>query len=168
MSLTTLKIAVAAAVIAITLFVVISQCFVLKKAGKHWWFGLVPVLAETELFGIAWKKRFVVFYLVGEAFIQLFTQVCQFVIKNPAMLHGLLNTTVLTVSLLIISVYYVVSIQMSVRLACRFGYSEWFGIGCAVLPFIFFPVLAFSSCHYDKNRTFDIRSRQEKSGHGKR
>lgn len=163
MSFATLKIAAAAAVIAITLFVVISQCFVLKKAGKHWWFGLIPVLAETELFDIAWKKRFVVFYLVGETFIQFFVQACQFVAENPAMLRGLLNTTVLTVSLLIISVYYVVSIQMSVRLACKFGYSEWFGIGCAVLPFIFFPILAFGPCSYSKNRTFDIRGKQEDS-----
>lgn len=154
MSVSTLKLIVSAAIIAGAVFIVIAQCFILRKAEKHWWFGLIPIWAEMQIFGICWKKRYAIFYLVGEFLIMVFVQMCQFVITTPSMIRGLLNTTVLFTVLFVTSVYYVVAIEMSVRLACKFGQSEMFGIGCALLPFLFLPILAFGPATYHKGAVF--------------
>lgn len=156
MSFSTLKLLFLAIAMTILLFVTISQCFILKKAGKHWWFGLIPILAEVEMFGISWKKRYAIPYLLGELYIEFFTALCQFILKNPKMVTGVINTTVLTATLITISIFYVVAIQMSVRLAAKFGQKEGFGIGLAIIPFIFYPILAFGPAKYSHNDTDDL------------
>lgn len=162
MSVSTFKTLFMAVVITALLFIVISQCFILKKAGNHWWFGLIPIFAEVEMFSISWKKRYAVLYLIGELYIEFFTVLCQFVLKNPRLVTGIINTTVLTGTLIMVSIFYVITIQMSVRLAAKFGQKEGFGIGMAILPCIFYPILAFGPATYNRESKDTIFSNQNR------
>lgn len=156
MSVTTFKMLLYAIEITTTLFIVISQCFLFKKAETHWWYGLIPIYAEIKLFDIAWQKRYVVFYIAGELFIQFLTALCQYAVNNPKTIASLLNTTTLFGAIIILSIYYVITIQMSVQLSYRFGHGEGFGIGLTILPFIFFPILAFGPSEYHQNPFLDL------------
>lgn len=151
MSVSTLKVLIYAVAATASLFVVASQCFIFKKAGIKWWKGLIPVYAEIKLFDIAWQKRYAVFYIAGEAFIQFLTVFCQYAIDNPKVALGLLNATTLFGIIIILSIYYVIALQMSIQLSYRFGSGEGFGIGLTILPFIFYPILAFGPATYGEN-----------------
>ncbi|MDR2121810.1 MAG: DUF5684 domain-containing protein [Flavobacteriaceae bacterium] len=51
-----------------------------------------------------------------------------------------------------IVVYFIISIDLAVK----FGKSTGFGIGLALLPFIFIPILAFSDAQYDAGAKNDV------------
>lgn len=53
--------------------------------------------------------------------------------------------------LLIPLVNFIVSILVSIEVAKRFGKGAGFGIGLALLPFIFYPVLGFGDARYNPN-----------------
>ena len=163
MSVSTFKMLFYAVECTVILFIVVSQCVIFKKAGSRWWHGLIPIYAETKLFDIAWQKRYVVFYIAGEAFFQFLTLLCQYTIDNPQNITGILNTTTLFGAIIILSIYYVITIQMSVQLAYRFGHSEGFGIGLTILPFIFFPILAFGPAEYKGNPFKELGAKTTKT-----
>jgi len=55
--------------------------------------------------------------------------------------------------LFIPGVNLVVSIMIMIAFAKAFGKSEGFGVGLALLPFVFFPILAFGNAQYIGTKT---------------
>lgn len=47
----------------------------------------------------------------------------------------------------------VISILVSIEVAKKFGKSELFGVGLALLGFIFYPILAFGDARYEGGRS---------------
>ena len=48
-------------------------------------------------------------------------------------------------------VNFVAAIMVSMDIARKFGQSTGYGIGLALLPFIFYPMLGFGSAQYNRN-----------------
>jgi hypothetical protein len=46
---------------------------------------------------------------------------------------------------------FVAAVMISLEIAKKFGQSTGYGIGLALLPFIFYPMLGFGSAQYNRN-----------------
>lgn len=129
--------------------ILISQCRILKKAGKKWWKGLIPVVYEYNLLSISWKKRWVPLYILAEVFQVFMVELVRVFINNWMLLMTSLMAPVFlyTVATALV-LYFLFMITYCVNLSLHFGKSERFGIMTGVLPFIGFPILAFGKAEY--------------------
>lgn len=117
-------------VIALAVFMIITYVKLFKKAGKPGWAAIVPYYNAWILNEIAEAHWiwFIVF-IVASAGVSSnggFSSSCS--------------------ALLVI-----VDLIVSINIAKKFGKSAGFGVLCALLPFIGYPILAFGDAEYDSN-----------------
>lgn len=135
-----------------SLMVVISNCFILKKAGEKWWFGIIPVACEYKLLKISCKKRWTPVYVITELIAAFIFNVGLVFINNWKLLFQSLVAPLFLYSIIIMGViYYLFMIAFNVNLSLHFGKSEHFGMAAAILPFIFLPIIAFGKSEYQKD-----------------
>ena len=151
MSEPTIMLIISCVTVLFYLFVAICQCFIFKKAGEKWWKALIPIWGEVTLFKLVWKRRYVIIYLLGGAMMQLITVTWSVMAHNTSLIEKVMNSSVLIALFILVSVYYVVVLQMSVRLAVHFGWAEEMGVAISFLPFVFYPILAFGKSKYNKD-----------------
>jgi len=120
--------------IAVGVFMIITNCKLFKKAGEPWWKAIVPLYnswVETKIVGLAWWW-FPIF----------------------AVLTALIARTndynfVVYIALLLTSFNY------NFNLAKKFGKSNGFAVLTTLLPIIGLPMLAFGSATYNKDAEVD-------------
>jgi len=100
----------------VSIFTLICICIVYSKAGQPWWAALVPVYNLWVLAEIADKPGWYGLGIVLAGFIPVIGPVVQII------LH----------------------INISIGVASAFDRGVIFGIGLFFLPFVFYPILAFS------------------------
>ncbi|MDD4187153.1 MAG: DUF5684 domain-containing protein [Bacilli bacterium] len=116
--------------LGVIIFLLISLCFVYKKAGKKGWEALIPFYSVWVLVEIASLKWWFFFIVLGAIFL-------------PIVSLGLLSGLGSIVSL--VGLFF-----CHYNLALKFKKDPvLYGLGLTLLPVIFYPILAFS-----KNVTF--------------
>lgn len=115
-------------VIALAVFMIITYVKLFKKAGKPGWAVIVPYYNAWILNEIAeahwiWFIAFIV-ASAGASSTGSFSSACS--------------------ALLVI-----IDLIISINIAKKFGKSTGFGVLCALLPIIGYPILAFGSAEYD-------------------
>ena len=101
--------------LTVTVFMIVSQWFMFKKAKKEGWEAIVPVYNMIVLFQIAGVSPWLLLiYLVGWVPI------------------------VGWLAVLGLSIYH------SIMLSKSFGKSVGFGVGIFFFPYVFYPIIAFS------------------------
>lgn len=120
--------------IAVVTLILVSNCFIFKKAGEKSWKGLIPLYnswIETKISGLAWWW-FPIFVGLTTLFTE--TRNGNFVIYMALILTGF---------------------NYNYNLCKKFGKSNGFAVLCTLLPFIGLPILAFGSAKYNKDVKVD-------------
>lgn len=120
--------------LAIVALLLVSNCFIFKKAGEKPWKGLIPLYnswIETKIAGLAWWW-FPIF--AGLSALLSMSKSGNFIVYM-----GVLLT----------------SFNYNYNLAKKFGKSNGFAFLCTILPFIGLPILAFGSAKYNKDVKVD-------------
>lgn len=121
-------------VLAVIALIVVSNCFIFKKAGERPWKGLIPLYntwVETKICGLAWY-----WFLI---FIGLTALMESSIVSNYVISIGLILTT----------------FNYNYNLAKKFGKTNGFAFLCTILPIIGLPILAFGSAKYNKDEKVD-------------
>jgi len=114
-------------ILALIVVLVVSRCFVFKKMGNQWYEAL-----------ISGHNLFVITTNAGKPGRWVFAPLIMIIpIPVVAQIVGWV------LSLL-------VWISVSLWLAKKFGKGTWFGIGLILLPFIFYPILAWGKAKYSR------------------
>lgn len=120
-------------VIIISVFMIIANFKLYKKAGEEGWKCLIPYYntwTECTFLGINTNW---VWILLGSSFVLGF-------------LDGLLDTTLFSYVSYAITLYF--NVLRSVSMAQSFGKDTGFGMGILFLPIVFIPMLAFGKAEY--------------------
>lgn len=132
------------AILAIVVLLVISNWKIFKKAGQPGWKALIPVYSDYIFYKIAWKPRW---FWIAMIISVIIAATSEFIGATPetAMIVSILST--------ICAIFAcVIEIIMHVKLAKAFRKDGGFAVGLILLPFIFFPILAFGSAKYRKKK----------------
>lgn len=108
-------------ILALSVFMVVCEWRIYEKAGEKGWKSLIPLYNTYTLYKIVW----------GNGWYMLLTFL--FVIPFIGWLIGLF-----------------VVIKFSIDMAKRFGESKAFGVGLALLPHVFYAILAFGNATYQR------------------
>lgn len=137
--------------IAATLITIISKCILIKKAGRRWWFGLIPVVRECQQLSIAWKRRWLPVFLIAEAFLCFIEELGKVFINDYTNIIRVLISPVLMYTLAIIcAVYFTFMLTLNINMALHFKKNEAFGVVMTFLPWICYPIIAFGKAEYTK------------------
>jgi hypothetical protein len=107
--------------------VVVSAWVLFGKAGQPGWAAIVPIYGHVVLLRVVDRPRWWILPLLAPVLIQ----------RAPL-------STVLVISL----VSLVLTVIVAIDLAKSFGHGTLLGIGVALLPLFFAPVLAFGAAEY--------------------
>ncbi len=127
--------------LALGILLIVSNCFIFKKAGEKWWKALIPIYNAYVFYKIAWKTEYFKAMLIaaivyGIAYVFLYAGL---LITSPG---GLLFLAILLFAVAVVML--VAEIALLRGLCKNFGAGVGFFFGLLFLPFIFFPILAFS------------------------
>jgi hypothetical protein len=111
--------------IALIAIMVVSRCFVFKKMGNQWYEALV-----------SGHNLYVLITNAGKPGRWVFAPVLMIIPVVGWIVGGILSL--------------LVWISVSLSLAKKFGKGTGFGIGLLLLPFIFYPILAWGKAKYKK------------------
>jgi len=114
-------------IVALIILMVISWCFVFKKMGNKWYEAL-----------ISGHNFFVLTTNAGKPGRWVFAPL---IILIPIPVVAQLVGGILSL---------LVWISVSLGLAKKFGKWTWFAVGLILLPFIFYPILAWGKAKYSK------------------
>jgi len=116
----------------------VSTWRIFAKAGRPGWASVVPIYNSVLLFQIAgqpaWQGVTVFLCAVASRLLQLFPE------PSPARIAIGLVFSIVALGL---------SFVVGYSLAEKFGKGRAFGTGMALLPFVFYPILAFGDAQYD-------------------
>jgi hypothetical protein len=139
------------AIFALINFIVItiSQWRIYDKAGQPGWACLVPIYNTLVLLDIIRKPRIWLVYLLIAAVIQGIMSGMNG--ENGDANNQSLWLTIIWLVAALVSV--VLGLRITHGLATAFGKQVGFTIGLLLLPFVFFPILAFGSATYQYQRS---------------
>lgn len=130
----------------------IVKCALLKKAGKKWWLGIIPVVSEYKILSISWKRRWLPVYLFAEIVRSFAAAVVRVFINDWTLIIGSLLSPVFSYTMVLLGVvYFLFMITLCANISLHFGKSKEFGFAMAVFPVVFGPVLAFGKNEYTKD-----------------
>lgn len=138
------------AIFAFINFVVItiSQWRIYGKAGQPGWACIVPIYNVLVLLDIIRKPRIWLVYVLIAAVIQGIMSSMN--VESGDANNQSLWMTILGLVASLVSV--VLGLRITHGLATAFGKQVGFTIGLVLLPFVFFPILAFGSATYQYQR----------------
>jgi hypothetical protein len=121
----------------LSLILVASMWRIFGKAGQRGWQSIVPVYNIFVTFRIAdlpmWQAAALLMMLVARA-----------VIRNTIGFSG----GFVIVSFALLAASAGLFFMASMGLASKFGKGTGFAVGMTVVPFVFYPILAFGSASY--------------------
>lgn len=110
----------------LAIFMIIASCKVYMKAGRKWWEAIIPIyntFIYFRIINLSWWWLLVFLPILGLSFYE-----------STEVMGMLLN--------------FGFSIFLTERLSKSFGQGGWFTVGLVLLPFIFFPILAWGKSEY--------------------
>jgi len=113
----------------------IGYWYILKKAGKPGWKGLIPFYNKYLLYDISWETRMYWVFLV----LDIIYKVLRLLDEHP-----LLNLAILILGLII----FVIRVCFYYKLSTVFGYGTGFTIGLLIFEPIFILILGIGSSRY--------------------
>ena len=113
----------------IGLLVLIASCKVYMKAGRKWWEAIIPIYNIVVWCDIINKSRHLVWVYVGIIALM-------FMGDTAYMIASIANL--------------VLGVWLTYELVRKFGKGLGFAIGSMILPFIFWPILAWGKANYSK------------------
>ncbi len=117
--------------IPMIILTVVANWKIFTKAGKPGWASIIPVYNTWTLLEIVGLPGWIsLFTLIG------------FVISGKGLINNEILTTILTLA------QFVLNIVIGVKLAPLFKKEPAFAIGLILLPFIFYPIIAFGKAEY--------------------
>ena len=122
--------------LAIAVITVVAQCKTFSKAGEKWWKGLIPVYSNwvlTKITGLAWWWFIII------------TGLSAFVTNINVATSADSANYIISMCIILTSFNY------HYNLSKKFGKSNGFAVLITLLPFIGYPILAFSSAKYNNN-----------------
>lgn len=132
---------VSAAVILISVILIVANWRIYEKAGEHGWWSLIPVLGGHVAYKIAWHPFF--FWLNSACLLGVEVLNYMQLDGGVSMPYIAVTTVVLWIGSLVLSIVY------NVRLSKVFGHGIGFAVGLIFLPIIFIPILAFGRSEYE-------------------
>jgi outer membrane protein assembly factor BamB len=132
-----------------------------EKAGQPGWGAFVPVYNVVLILRIAQKPRSWLIPLV-------LLPVLPVIILVLSLLAVALSSTLFTLGVVLLSIAYlasiVVSLLVNLAIAERFEEGAGFGVGLALLPFVFYPILGFGSARYVNRERRRLRAGAARPG----
>ncbi len=146
--------------IALVVLLIASYWKLFTKAGEPGWMAIIPYANMYFLFKIAGKKNLFWWYLgisIVSVIVSFVSQIAMIGLNyetNSNVYYGsepeisgaaiitIIICTIVTLAAAIISL--VIRILMSIGIAKNFGAGSGFAVGLIFLPYIFYPILAFS------------------------
>lgn len=131
-----------------TVVLLVSLWFIFVKMGQPGWKGIIPYYNMWAVVRYTKRPRFWFWGLVGSfvllvlAYVAIASHITAAAMGGRIPSEGFVHTwTVIGGVFLVVAIVFQVLISNS--LSRSFGYGGWFTAGLVLLPFIFFPVLAF-------------------------
>jgi hypothetical protein len=110
-------------ILALIVLLIISRCFVFEKMGNKWYEAI-----------ISGHNIFVLVTKAGKPGRWVFAPVIMIIPVIGRIVGGILSL--------------LIRISVNLGLAKRFGKGTWFGVGLILLPFIFYPIVAWGKAKY--------------------
>ena len=141
-------------IIVATIVTIASYWFVFKKAGKKPWFAFVPLYCDYLISSIALCQNVLCWYfhlrpLIPYVSLLLFCEFIAMEIESYLTSYGICFFCICLILTLLACIDLSLSVILHLYLAKKFGKGKIFGIGLTLLPFIFYPILAFGKTEYN-------------------
>ena len=121
--------------IAMLVLILVSLWKIFTKAGEPGWKCLIPIYGSYVQCSFSWEGQYYWIYLAAEVVLYLLSAITgrgvSAMFSTLASLAGV--------------VYFLI---MNIKMAQAFNRSIGFGVGLALLPIVFYPILAFGSSTY--------------------
>lgn len=139
-----------AVLLAVVILMILSTWIIFRKAGQRGWKALIPVYSDYIFYKIAWKRRW---FWINVLLSAIAFAVAAIPGGGTAEYYLITSiaSTLLGIFILIIEII------MHVKLAKSFRKDGGFAVGLILLPFIFFPILAFGSAKYRRKKKRRVR-----------
>lgn len=134
--------------IAASVLTIIGYWKVFEKAGKPGWASIVPYYNQWVLFELGNYPPYLIFISVGASFLSgIAGGFSAFVESNEVFyIPYIIFMGLASLASIAIMVF---NILVNLNIAKKFGKSAGYGVGLALLPFVFYPMLGF-----DKNAVY--------------
>ena len=147
--------------IALYVLMIVSMCKIFQKANEEWWKAIIPFYGTYVEYRIAGKKKLFWVQLI----VSTVSVIIGFILII-ASLTGMITTSfnsgrdsiratdgvyilmLFSAMLIIIVPTFVINAIKCVGLARSFGLSGGFAAGLILLPYVFYPILAFGKSQY--------------------
>lgn len=116
-------------IVLLGLFVLVANCKVYIKAGRKWWEAIIPVYNVLVWFDMIHRSRHLIWVYVPII---------------GLMFMGETAYAVASIGNLVFTVW------LNYELVRRFGKGLGFALGAVVLPFVYWPILAWGKVKYRK------------------
>ena len=126
--------------IALAVLLIVAYWKLFKKAGKNGWEAIIPYYNSwtlNEISGAHWIW-WIVLIIAGAGFGNGISGNISNIIKTSAIASMCGAATILA------------NLVISINIAKKFGKGTGFGVLCALLPIVGYPILAFGSAKYDE------------------
>ncbi len=124
-------------ILIMSVFLVTSWCLFFKKMGNKRYEALIPYHSFYILITNSWKPGRWVFSTILLA-----------ILPFIELIFGETLSLIVWAILGILLLFIWISVNLG--LAKKFGKGTWFGVGLILLPFIFYPILAWGKAKYKK------------------
>ncbi len=115
----------------IGLLTVIATCKVYIKAGRKWWEAIIPIYNIVVWCDMIQKSRHFIWPYVATIALMF--------MGEEAYMVGVIGNAIL-------------GVWLTYRLVRKFGKGVGFTVGSIILPFIYWPILAWGKSTYDAKR----------------
>ncbi len=141
--------------LAIAILTIVGEWKVFEKAGKPGWAALIPIYDTFVLYQIGGVNPYFAFINLGYSVFSMFQSLLSSISQasrndSSSMIFALLSLVLAFIVLALSIAMLVFKVMASLGLARKFGKSGAYGVGIALLPFVFFPMLGF-----DKEATYN-------------
>lgn len=131
--------------LVVSIFTFVVKCKLIDKTGEDWWEMFIPIYGDYLLFSALWEGKMYWIYLL----VCVFTAGLISLIPYYDLLFGSVLQLIIAALTVITAIgAFVIDWMFCDNAAQSFGHSKWTAVGLFLLPFIFFPILAFGRSRY--------------------
>lgn len=131
--------------LVVSIFMFVVKCKLIDKTGEDWWEMFIPIYGDYLLFSALWEGKMYWIYLLAYVFMSGLASLIPY---YDLLFGSVLQLIIAALTVMIAIGVLVIDWMLCYNASLSFGYKKRMAVGLFLLPYIFFPILAFGRSRY--------------------